>query len=96
MSGGRNGSASSPMDVENLPTSPHRAGDLLNEDDEELEMHSKAFYTIQELKAMRAKAAEDRRRCGRVRIRRRSRHIGVLGLGLEMRSFWTPRSYEPS
>lgn len=62
MAGAGNGSAASPMDVENSPSSPPGAGDLLDEDDEELEMHSKAFYAIQELKAMRARAAEDRRR----------------------------------
>lgn len=59
------GSPASPAVVDH-PASPMSVGDgLFDEDGEELEMHSKAFHTIGELKAMRSKAAADGNRCVR-------------------------------
>lgn len=54
------GSGSSPPGV-GSPTSPGDEG-LYEEEEEELENHSKAFYAIGQLKAIREKAQEEHRR----------------------------------
>lgn len=56
------GSAASPLGVNDSPPSQPGAGGLFEEDNEELEMHSKAFHIIENLKALKAKVAEDGRR----------------------------------
>lgn len=58
-SGGGDSSGASPPGA-GVPASPGPDGIFEEEDGEDLEMHSKAFYTIQKLKEIREKASSRR------------------------------------
>ncbi|CAN0459958.1 unnamed protein product [Ascophyllum nodosum] len=80
---GASGSTGASPSGDRSPLSPGGNGGLvLEEEEEELEMHSKAFYIIRRLRSIREGAAEDRRRsdCRQVKAIVFSQFLPVLNI----------------